>query len=89
MEKIKLIVDKRELEIAELTKKKNSVEDEVFSEFCKQINVQNIRQYEEKELQAQQERGKKRLEFENQINRLVSQLEYENSREKTGILLLL
>lgn len=39
------------------------------------------RQYEEKELQAQQERGKKRLEYENQKYRIQTQLEYEKSRD--------
>ncbi|XP_071504723.1 structural maintenance of chromosomes protein 1A-like [Diadema antillarum] len=70
---------------AELIKAKtvsmNRVEDEVFSNFCAQIGVANIRQYEEKELRQQQERAKKRLEFENQKSRLVNQLEYERSRD--------
>ncbi|XP_071960355.1 structural maintenance of chromosomes protein 1A-like [Antedon mediterranea] len=58
----------------------NTVEDEVFTNFCASIGVENIRQYEEKELRAQQERAKKRLEFENQVSRLKNQLEYEKSR---------
>eukprot|EP00057_Strongylocentrotus_purpuratus_P031908 XP_786064.2 PREDICTED: structural maintenance of chromosomes protein 1A isoform X1 [Strongylocentrotus purpuratus] len=70
---------------AELIKAKttsmNRVEDEVFANFCDQIGVANIRQYEEKELRAQQERAKKRLEFENQKSRLANQLEYEGSRD--------
>lgn len=62
----------------------NNVEDEVFAEFCRSINVENIRHYEEKELRAQQERAKKRLEFENQRSKLVNQLEYERSRDTEG-----
>ena len=42
----------------------------------------NIRQYEERELKTQQEREKKKLEFENQINRISNQLEYEKKREE-------
>ncbi|CAG2255013.1 SMC1 [Mytilus edulis] len=61
--------------------KMNRVEDEVFSEFCSQIGVENIRQYEERELQIQQERAKKRLEFENQKFRLQNQIEFERSRD--------
>ena len=61
--------------------KMNRVEDEVFSEFCVQIGVSNIRQYEERELQIQQERAKKRLEFENQKFRLQNQIEFERSRD--------
>ncbi|XP_078596279.1 structural maintenance of chromosomes protein 1A-like [Branchiostoma floridae x Branchiostoma japonicum] len=59
----------------------NRVEDEVFSTFCEQIGVENIRQYEERELRVQQERTKKRLEFENQKSRLSNQLDYEKSRD--------
>lgn len=64
------------------------MEDELFTDFCSQINVQNIRQYEEKELRAQQERAKRRLEFENQRSKLVNQLEYERSRDTEGIIVL-
>lgn len=67
----------------------NNVEDELFTDFCSQINVQNIRQYEEKELRAQQERAKRRLEFENQRSKLVNQLEYERSRDTEGIMFYL
>ena len=43
--------------------------------------MSNIRQYEERELKTQQDREKKKLEFENQINRIGNQLEYERKRE--------
>lgn len=45
-----------------------------------------IRQYEERELQIQQERAKKRLEFENQKFRLQNQIEFERSRDTIGII---
>merc|ERR1711962_1609784 len=61
--------------------KMNTVEDRVFKDFCRNIGVSNIRQYEERELKTQQERAKKKLEFENQINRITTQLEYEQKRE--------
>uniref|UniRef100_T1IVB8 Structural maintenance of chromosomes protein n=1 Tax=Strigamia maritima TaxID=126957 RepID=T1IVB8_STRMM len=71
---------KREHSIHNLKEEMNSVEDREFSDFCKSIGVANIRQYEEKELRAQQERAKKRLEFENQQHRLSNQLDYEKSK---------
>ncbi|CAK9295634.1 unnamed protein product [Gordionus sp. m RMFG-2023] len=74
----------RELTITEIRDKMNTVEDEVFSDFCKVIKVDNIRQYEEKELRAQQEKANKRLEFENQKAKLQNQLEYEKSRDTLG-----
>merc|ERR1719438_781133 len=73
---------KREKVIENTKEKMNTVEDRVFSDFCKKIGVKNIRQYEERELKSQQERAKKKLEFENQINRITTQLEYEKKREE-------
>merc|ERR1719225_1030770 len=60
---------KREKVIENTKEKMNSVEDRIFSDFCKKIGVKNIRQYEEREL-------------ENQINRITTQLEYERKREE-------
>merc|ERR1719192_2460898 len=72
---------KREKEIEGTKEKMNTVEDRVFSDFCKKIGVKNIRRYEERELKSQQEKAKRKLEFENQINRITTQLEYEQKRE--------
>jgi hypothetical protein len=44
-----------------------------------------FRQFEERELRSQQERAKKRLEFENQKFRLQNQIEFERSRDTIGI----
>ena len=78
---IEATMRKRESQIEVTKDKMNTVEDRVFAAFCKKIGVSNIRQYEERELKTQQERAKKRLEFENQINRISTQLEYEQKRE--------
>lgn len=67
--------------IQEMKEKMNRVEDDVFEDFCRQIGMQNIRQYEERELRSQQERAKKRLEFENQKNRIMNQLEFERMKD--------
>ena len=52
------------------------------------LNIVNLsfltRQYEERELRATQERDKKRLEFENQKNRIINRLEYERSKDTNG-----
>merc|ERR1711992_488608 len=73
---------KRAKQIDSTKEKMNTVEDRIFSDFCKKIGVKNIRQYEERELKSQQEKAKKKLEFENQINRITTQLEYEQKREE-------
>ena len=72
----------REQEIEEMKEKMNTVEDRIFKGFCDSIGVSNIRQYEERELKSQQDREKKKMEHENQINRISNQLEYERKREE-------
>ncbi|XP_011314673.1 structural maintenance of chromosomes protein 1A [Fopius arisanus] len=71
----------RDQEIQNIKEKMNNVEDDVFASFCEQIGVTNIRQYEERELRSQQERAKKRMEFENQCNRIYNQLDFEKQRD--------
>ena len=65
-----------------MKEKMNTVEDRIFKGFCDSIGVSNIRQYEERELKSQQDREKKKMEHENQINRISNQLEYERKREE-------
>merc|ERR1712156_1230428 len=79
---IEATMRKREQQIEATKDKMNTVEDRVFKDFCSNIGVSNIRQYEERELKSQQEKAKKKLEFENQINRITTQLEYEQKREE-------
>lgn len=81
IEAIEKSMQTREQQIEEIKLKMNSVEDVVFSDFCREIGVKNIRQYEDRELRAQEERKKKRLEFEKQINRISSNLDFERSRD--------
>ncbi|XP_076287137.1 structural maintenance of chromosomes protein 1A-like isoform X3 [Lasioglossum baleicum] len=71
----------RDREIQNIKENMNNVEDDVFARFCEKIGVSNIRQYEGKELRSQQERSKKRMEFENQCNRIHSQLDFERQRD--------
>lgn len=74
-------MNEREDTIKQLKDRMNRVEDELFEDFCSQIGVENIRQYEERELLVQQDRAKKRLEFENQKFKLQNQIEFEKSRD--------
>merc|ERR1711992_253171 len=82
IQEIETSMKKRAKQIDSTKEKMNTVEDRVFSDFCNKIGVKNIRQYEERELKSQQERAKKKLEFDNQINRITTQLEYEQKREE-------
>ncbi|XP_044268886.1 structural maintenance of chromosomes protein 1A [Tribolium madens] len=81
IEEIEKTMQTREHQIEEIKLQMNSVEDVVFSKFCQEIGIRNIRQYEDRELRAQEERKQKRLEFQKQINRITSNLEFERSRD--------
>jgi structural maintenance of chromosome 1 len=71
----------RDAKMQEIKEKMNTVEDEYFKSFCKKIGVANIRQYEERELVMQQERDKKLAEFEQQIDRVNTNLDFERSKD--------
>ncbi|KAL7402384.1 hypothetical protein ABVT39_014150 [Epinephelus coioides] len=58
----------------------NQMEDLVFSDFCAEIGVDSIREYEREHLKQQTELDKKRLEFETQCTRLKAQLEYRQDQ---------
>ncbi|KAK1899300.1 Structural maintenance of chromosomes protein 1A [Dissostichus eleginoides] len=79
---IKRIIHSREKEITDLQDRMNLVEDEVFIEFCKEIGVRNIREFEEEKVKRQNEIAKKRLEFETQKTRLGIQVDYEKNQLK-------
>ncbi|XP_048478795.1 structural maintenance of chromosomes protein 1A [Plutella xylostella] len=81
VEEIERQILHRDQQIQEVKENMNTVEDVVFRAFCRDIGVANIRQYEERELRAQQERAKKRMEFDAQIDRITSNLEFERSRD--------
>ncbi|XP_051916553.1 structural maintenance of chromosomes protein 1B [Hippocampus zosterae] len=52
----------------------------VFSDFCAEIGVDNIKVFEQEQLKHQEEHDRKCLQFENQCNRLKAKLEYEQSQ---------
>lgn len=62
----------------------NTVEDRVYADFCKKIGVANIRQYEERELVMQQERAKMHADFDQQIDRITSRLDFERTKDTQG-----
>merc|ERR1712117_1017115 len=81
IQEIEKAMRERQTRIEDTKDKMNTVEDRIFKKFCSQIGVTNIRQYEEREPKSVQDRAKKKMEFENQINRITTQLEYERKRE--------
>ncbi|KAK3931183.1 Structural maintenance of chromosomes protein 1A [Frankliniella fusca] len=81
IDEIEHSMEVRDRKLDQLKEKLNSVEDDVFADFCASIGVANIRQYEERELRTQQERAKRRMEFEDQKNRIQNQLDFEKTRD--------
>ena len=73
-------------EIKQVRQQMNRLEDDIFIDFCSEIGVENIRQYEERDLQEQESREQKRMEYENQKQRIQNQLDYERSRDTRGML---
>ncbi|ROL51620.1 Structural maintenance of chromosomes protein 1B [Anabarilius grahami] len=67
-------------EMKAIRDKIHQMEDVVFADFCGEIGVANIREYEQDYLRLQQELEKKRLQFESQHTRLSTQLEYEQAQ---------
>ncbi|XP_010632638.1 structural maintenance of chromosomes protein 1B [Fukomys damarensis] len=63
----------------------NKVEDEIFHDFCEEIGLENIREFENKHVKQQQEIDQKRLEFEKQKTRLNIQLEYSRNLLKKKV----
>ncbi|CAD5226875.1 unnamed protein product [Bursaphelenchus xylophilus] len=71
--------------INELIAKRDQVESQVFADFCKRVGIQNIREYEEKELHFHEERNRRITECATQIERLVNELEYLKTEDRQAV----
>lgn len=58
----------------------SEAEDEIFADFCRRLNYEDIRSYEKRQGSLQQEAAQKRLEFRTQISKLENQLTFETQR---------
>ncbi|KAE8234045.1 hypothetical protein CF326_g913 [Tilletia indica] len=58
----------------------NAAEDAVFAAFCERIGVENIREYEDTQLKALQERSEEQIEYESQLARLSHQSKFEEEQ---------
>uniref|UniRef100_A0A7N4NJ01 Structural maintenance of chromosomes protein n=1 Tax=Sarcophilus harrisii TaxID=9305 RepID=A0A7N4NJ01_SARHA len=75
-------IKERAQKITDFQERIDKVEDEIFHDFCEEIGVENIREYENQHVKQQQEIDKKRLEFEKLKTRLNVQLEYSHNQLK-------
>lgn len=69
-------------QIAELQSAIDSAEDGVFASFCSQIGVENVREYEERQLKVAEEESQARLRFDQQVARLTHQSQFEEEQLK-------
>ena len=81
MEKVSAAMEQRCKDMEKVEAKRNVVEDEIFEEFCREIGVENIREYENKQLLEQQGKTQKRLDFDKQKSRLANQIEFLKSHD--------
>ncbi|XP_022611922.1 structural maintenance of chromosomes protein 1B-like [Seriola dumerili] len=72
----------KDAEMKKIRDQIDQIEDVVFSDFCAEIGVDSIREYEQEHLKLQTELDEKQLEFESQSARLNAQLEYEQEQLK-------
>lgn len=80
IEEIKARMDKRAVEIKKIRDLMNGVEDDIFKDFCAQLGVDNIRQYEERQSKASQEKENRLLQYESEKNTIQSRLSYERNK---------
>lgn len=81
IDEIKARMEKRGVEIKKIRDLMNGVEDEIFGDFCAQLGVDNIRQYEERQSKASQEKENRLLQYESEKNSIQSRLLYEKSKD--------
>ncbi|KAJ7497178.1 condensin complex subunit SMC1 [Mycena latifolia] len=77
LKKTQATYDSLQQRITELAETINEAEDATFAAFCRKIKVENIREYEERQLKVAQEESEARLRFDNQIARLTHQSDFE------------
>ncbi|KDQ14832.1 hypothetical protein BOTBODRAFT_187573 [Botryobasidium botryosum FD-172 SS1] len=76
-------LDTLQEQINELAEIVHSAEDNIFGDFCREIGVSNIREYEELQLKVAQEESEARLRYDTQIARLTHQVTFEEEQLNT------
>lgn len=81
IQKIRKEMSERKEKLDDLRERMNTVEDEKFKDFCEELGVENIRQYEERQNKQSQEQESRKLQLQNELNAVKSRLEYESSKD--------
>ncbi|GAA5851241.1 hypothetical protein JCM8547_004180 [Rhodosporidiobolus lusitaniae] len=80
IEKTEKELEKLEEEAGTLREVIEAEEDAIFEEFCRRIGVDDIREYEEKQLRGAQEDNAQMLKFDTQVARLNNQIRFETEQ---------
>jgi len=86
LDTLKKDLAKLEKKHAQIHQKIREVEKDIFAPFSASVGVENIREYEEKQLKKHQDNVKKRTALQEQRASLVAQLEYALKRDFSGVL---
>lgn len=76
IEEISERIEEKKESISNLEKKKDTIIDEVFKSFCERLNIPDIRRYEEREMRFHEEMQTKLKEFDNELDKWKSELEF-------------
>ncbi|EMD32195.1 hypothetical protein CERSUDRAFT_118824 [Gelatoporia subvermispora B] len=75
--------DKLKEQVEALESVVNTAEDEIFEDFCQTIGVENIRDYEERQLKVARAESEARLQYDTQLARLRHQSSFLEEQLKT------
>ncbi|KAI0290144.1 hypothetical protein BC826DRAFT_1106624 [Russula brevipes] len=81
-DKSRSALDKLRGQVDQFASVVDAAEDHVFGNFCREIGVANIREYESRQLKLAQEESEARLRFETQIARLTHLTQFEDEQLK-------
>ncbi|KAK1289708.1 Structural maintenance of chromosomes protein 1 [Acorus calamus] len=80
LEKLKSVIAKRALDIEMLETRIHEITDRIYKDFSKSVGVENIREYEDKQVKDAKEISEGRLKLNAQMSKIKYQLEYEQKR---------
>uniref|UniRef100_A0A915EHG8 Structural maintenance of chromosomes protein n=1 Tax=Ditylenchus dipsaci TaxID=166011 RepID=A0A915EHG8_9BILA len=69
-------------QIEKLEESSNRIADDIYRDFCANIGIRHIREYEQREMKIHEENSRKMNEFERELDRLRYELEYLQSEDK-------
>nr|WJN25068.1 condensin complex subunit [Pseudozyma thailandica] len=76
-------LEKLQRKMSDLETVVNREEDRIFATFCRRIGVDNIREYEERQVRLMERQSDARLQFESQLARLNHQANFERQQIET------